>query len=80
MKIKPMRYRIISTPSVFIQGNFWYQAQFKFFNLFWLNCGFDPDRPGSSRSQNIEDVEKFIDAKINGVYVDRSSKVVKVYE
>jgi hypothetical protein len=81
------KYRIISEPTILEPENpyfRWYQAQYKLFNLFWVNCIPDiwPDsnRPGLSRSLDLEDVKRFVEACINNEHIDLSSKVVKVYE
>jgi hypothetical protein len=74
------KYRIIATPSPLYPEYTWYQAQYKLFNLIWLNCGCDIHRPGLSRSMEIENVEEYIDALIHNKWKDHSTKVAKVYE
>ena len=77
------KYRIISKPSFLFpeDPNFrWYQAQYKFLNLFWVNCDEEYDVSGCAYSMELEHVERFVDAKINNERIDLSSKVVKVYE
>ena len=74
------KYRIVSEPSPLYQDYTWYQAQYKLFNLVWLNCYCDPHRPGLSRSMELKNVEERIDALIHNKWRDSSVKVVRVYE
>ena len=74
------KYRIISQPSEIYPEHTWYQAQYKLFNLFWLDCGCDIHRPGLSRSMELKNVEERIDALIHNKWKDYSTKVVRVYE
>jgi hypothetical protein len=77
------KYRIISEPTILEpedQDFRWYQAQYKLYDLFWKNCIPDSNRPGLSRSLDLENVERFVEACINNEHIDLSYKVVKVYE
>jgi (2Fe-2S) ferredoxin len=74
------KYRIVSQPSLIYPEYTWYRAQYKFFNLIWRDCFPEPNRPGLYTSMDIENVERFVEAKINNEYRDISSKVIKVYE
>jgi hypothetical protein len=77
------KYRIISKPS-FLRPEDpdfrWYQAQYKFLNLFWVDCGEEYNAPGTAYSMKLEYVERFVQGKINNERIDLSTKVVKVYE
>lgn len=77
------KYRIISKPTFLYpedSNQRWYQAQYKFLNLFWIECNEEYDVPGCTYSMDLEHVERFIQAKINNERIDLSTKVVKVYE
>lgn len=74
------KYRIISDISLIYPEYTWYRAQYKLFNLIWRDCFPEPNRPGLHTSMDIENVEQFIEAKINNEYRDISPKVIKVYE
>ena len=77
------KYRIISKPTFLHPEDTnlrWYQAQYKFLNLFWVNCDEEYYVPGITYSMELERVERFIQAKINNERIDLCNKVVKVYE
>jgi len=74
------KYRIISEPSELYPDQIWYQAQYKLFNLFWLNCNWDPRRPGLCHSLDIKNVEEYIDSLIHNKWRNYSKQVVRVYE
>lgn len=77
------KYRIISKPSFLLPEDpdfRWYQAQYKFLNLFWVNCDEDYNAPGIACSMELEHVERFVQGKINNERIDLSTKVVKVYD
>ncbi len=73
------QYRIISKPGV-TSHSIWYTAQYKLLNLFWMNCDVELNRPGTNCSMDMSNVERFIEAKLNGEYTHQSMKVVKVYD
>lgn len=74
------KYRITAQPSPIYPEYTWYQAQYKLFNLIWRDCFWEPNRPGSCRSMELENVEEYINALIHNQWIDNSPKVVKVYE
>lgn len=73
-----MKYRILEIPTA-IPDEPYYQAQFKFLNLIWMNCGFNDGHPnlGYSCSMHLENVEKFIESKLAS---EKPIKVIKTYE
>jgi hypothetical protein len=75
------KYRIVSRPNYIDPSISVYTAQYKFLNLFWVDCAVDVYYPGSYRSTSIERVEEFVDAIINKKMIDyRKQEVVKTYE
>ncbi len=74
------KYRIVAQPSPLYPEYTWYQAQYKLFNLFWLNCDCGVHRPGLSRSMELKNVEERIDALIHNKWKGCNTQVVKVYE
>lgn len=79
------KYRIVSRLNT-LDYQPRYYAQYKLFNLFWVDM--DPDyfdlrdgRESMSMSSNIEDVERYIEDLMSGRQKpDLSTQVVKTYE
>ena len=74
------KYRIVSRPTYIDPKQSVYVAQHKFLNLFWVDVDFDPNYPGCSKSEHLEHVEEYIDSLIHNKRLDKSQKVVKVYD
>jgi hypothetical protein len=74
------KYRIVSQPSEIYPEHTWYYAQYKLFNLFWMDCDWQIGRPGLCRSMDLKNVEEYIDALIHNKWKDYSKQVVRVYE
>lgn len=76
-----MKYRIVSRPNFVDPTLKVYIAQYKFLNLFWVDCDVDINYPGSYRSTNLELVEEFVDAIINKKMINYDKQeVVRTYE
>jgi hypothetical protein len=76
-----MKYRIVSRPNYIDPTLKVYIAQYKFLNLFWVDCDVDVHYPGSYRSIHIEQVEEFVDAIKNNRRINYfKQEVVKTYE
>lgn len=76
-----MKYRIVSRANLIDPSITVYIAQYKFLNLFWVDCTVDVYYPGSDRSIDIERVEEFVDAIRNNKMIDyRKQEVVRTYE
>lgn len=76
-----MKYRIVSRANLIDPSITVYIAQYKFLNLFWVDCTVDVYYPGSYRSIDIERVEEFVDAIRNNKMIDyRKQEVVRTYE
>lgn len=75
-----MKYRIITRPGLFFPDIIMYIAQFKFLNLFWLDCEDDKRYPGIYYSGNLREVETFIEAIKSNKKLKSKTGVVKVYD
>jgi hypothetical protein len=75
------KYRIISKQSEIYPESTWYKAQYKLFNLFWLDCVGQIGRPGLWCSLELKNVEEYIDALIHNKWKNyHPTKVVRIYE
>jgi hypothetical protein len=74
-----MKYRIIEVSTT--SNSFYYQAQFKFLNLFWMNCDSNDldclPFGCATCSLSLESVEEYIECKIKS---QKPIKVIKTYE
>lgn len=71
------KYRIVLKPCNDVPG--YYVAQYKWLNLFWIDCDPVVSVPGYNISRELIMVELFVEALIADMQYDFSTKVVKEY-